>query len=392
MDALTLPPARPVSLPRLNANQAQALTQIARHGAAVALTLPPAPQAGGQAAPVRWLLAFASGAPEPVRAAATWHADLEWAGAAVRLHLPEAAAQAWLAARLPGLPAPVLPQALQAAAFETLLQEALAALAQAGAGGPVRVQALQAGAARALAHAWTVTLHAPDTGALCHAVLETDGLGLMLLAALLGKAAPARRDAQALAALPIRLRAVLGHTRLPLAELRALGPGDVVLLDHYRVGADGALWLEAGQGQALRVRAEGSHYIVTKGWTSLMTQESTERPEPIAAAQQAGAAAPDAPAPLALEAIPVQLSFDLGERSIALAELQRLQPGEVFDLHRPLADGPVMIRANGALVGTGTLVEVDGRIGVMVQAWGPAGAAMPAAPASAAADAVRHAS
>ena len=52
------------------------------------------------------------------------------------------------------------------------------------------------------------------------------------------------------------------------------------------------------------------------------------------------------------------------------AELRALQPGAIFDLQRPLADGPVMIRANGALIGTGDLVEVEGRIGVRVGTLG----------------------
>ncbi|HZH56873.1 MAG TPA: type III secretion system cytoplasmic ring protein SctQ [Burkholderiaceae bacterium] len=74
--------------------------------------------------------------------------------------------------------------------------------------------------------------------------------------------------------------------------------------------------------------------------------------------------------PLDLDAVPVRLSFDLGDRTVSLAELRCLQPGAVFDLQRPLSDGPVMIRANGALVGTGELVDLDGRIGVRVGTLG----------------------
>ena len=38
-------------------------------------------------------------------------------------------------------------------------------------------------------------------------------------------------------------------------------------------------------------------------------------------------------------------------------------PKESFDLGRPLADA-VRVRANGALVALGELVEIDGRLGV----------------------------
>jgi type III secretion protein Q len=59
------------------------------------------------------------------------------------------------------------------------------------------------------------------------------------------------------------------------------------------------------------------------------------------------------------------LSFDLGERMVTLAELQTLDAGSVLGLDRPLQDF-VTIRVNGVAVGEGQLVEMDGRLGVMV--------------------------
>ncbi len=78
--------------------------------------------------------------------------------------------------------------------------------------------------------------------------------------------------------------------------------------------------------------------------------------------------------PFDIDAIPVRLTFELGERHLTLGELRQLQPGQSFDLERPLADGPVIVRANGALLGTGELVEIDGRIGVTLRSVGKAGA------------------
>ena len=46
----------------------------------------------------------------------------------------------------------------------------------------------------------------------------------------------------------------------------------------------------------------------------------------------------------------------------------------IVPAHPPLADGPVLVRANGALVGSGELVEIDGRIGVTLHRLGKAGA------------------
>lgn len=350
--------ALPATLPRLTANQAQALSLIALHGSDVAVALPPAE--GADAGSGHWRLDFAQGVPDALRQAATLRVELEWAGATLRLHLPPGALTAWINARLPALAPGELPEALRAAALETLLDEALTALGAVSSGGPLRVRG-ETGTAP-LPHAWTLAARAQATGDTVLAVLEADGLGLMLLAGLLGKVAPAARNALAEGALPVPLRAVIGGASLPAAELRALASGDVILFDEYLVGPQGELWLGIAQGQGVRVRAEQSSYLVTQGWTSLMTQTPP--------------ATDDAPAaePLAVDAIPVRLTFDLGERAMTLAELRQLQPGVIFDLQRPLADGPVMIRANGALIGTGELVEVDGRVGVCIGTLGKGGA------------------
>jgi type III secretion protein Q len=64
--------------------------------------------------------------------------------------------------------------------------------------------------------------------------------------------------------------------------------------------------------------------------------------------------------------VPLRVSFDLGELTLSLAQLRAMQPGQVLELGHPLA-GAVRIRANGALVGDGELVEVDGQLGVAVR-------------------------
>jgi len=78
-----------------------------------------------------------------------------------------------------------------------------------------------------------------------------------------------------------------------------------------------------------------------------------------------------AEATLDTDQIPVRLTFDLGEREFTLAQLRSLHPGCTFDLERPIADGPVMVRANGLLLGSGRLVDIDGRIGVVLQSVRP---------------------
>ncbi|MGB3705731.1 MAG: type III secretion system cytoplasmic ring protein SctQ [Castellaniella sp.] len=354
MDSMNALPHRNVDLPRLTANQAQALTMVAIHGADLRVELP-APD-GVDAVPGAWRLSLAPGAPDALRQAASYRADLEWAGAALRLSLPPATLSAWVDARLPDLGAGELPEVLRAAALETLLAEAAAALSPASPGGPVRVLAEPREGVPP--HAWTLAARAEARGETGLAVLEADDLGLMLLAGLLSRVPPGGSDACDESTLPVRLRAEIGCADLPTSDLRALGAGDVVLLDQYLVGPEGELWLGIPQGQGVRVRAEHSSYLVTQGWTSLMTQTvpSAEDTPPAE--------------PLDIDAVPVRLTFDLGDRVLSLAELRQLQPGALFNLQRPLADGPVMIRANGALIGTGDLVDVDGKIGVRVGTLG----------------------
>ena len=61
--------------------------------------------------------------------------------------------------------------------------------------------------------------------------------------------------------------------------------------------------------------------------------------------------------------LPIQLVFIAGRTDVALRDLRRIAPGYVFKLRQP-ADRHVQVRANDKTIGTGELVEVDGRVGV----------------------------
>jgi len=184
----------------------------------------------------------------------------------------------------------------------------------------------------------------------------------MLLAGLVSSAAPSDNGI-AVDTVPVRVAARLGWTDLPAAELRELQARDTIFLDQYLVTPEGELWLAPG-GEGVRGRPRQTSYPLTHGWTSLMTETPQSPADAEAGAQT----------PFDIDAIPVRLTFELGERHLTLGELRQLQPGQSFDLERPLADGPVIVRANGALLGTGELVEIDGRIGVTLRSVGKAGA------------------
>jgi len=351
-------------LPCLSGNEAAARSIIARHGADLTLRLPSLCAADRDPVSSVWQLRLSAGVAQAVREAAPICAHIEWAGARLSLALPQAACRSWLEATVPGLEIDPLPPPLLATAVETMLAALMSALGTASNSGPARVLGIDFGDAGStgLPHCWTLSARCQVTGQTFFCVLHTDGLGMMLLAGALAALPQADNELDP-DSVPVKVCAALGSTLLRAAELRSLQLHDVVMLDQYLVDSDGGLWLAVAGGQSLRVRQEHSSLIVTQGWTSIMTQ--TQDPSAEAEQQQS------APGGLLdVDAIPIKLTFDLGERQLTLGELRRLQPGEIFDLHRPLTDGPVMVRANGALVGTGELVEVDGRVGVALSSLG----------------------
>jgi type III secretion protein Q len=66
-----------------------------------------------------------------------------------------------------------------------------------------------------------------------------------------------------------------------------------------------------------------------------------------------------------LNDLPVRLVFELGRVELSLGELQRLAPGALVPLGRPL-DEPLDIMANGRRLGRGTLVQIGESLGVRI--------------------------
>lgn len=369
----------PPVLPRLTRTEAQAHSVIAKHGAAMTLTLPPLDgalfslpmiAADGEVRDTSlWRLGFSQGQNDALRAACTIKKSLEWAGAQFCVYLPGAAVSTWLNASLTGIAMDALDEPLQAFAIETLLAQVCDAIDVTNVNGRPQVMADDL-VDQSFPHAWTLTVRHEATHQVAYALLETDALGLMLLANLIRQAPPASNGLVD-HMLPITIGVDLGWTTLGASELQGLQAQDTVFIDHYRVTPGGDLWLVAGT-QGLCVRPQADSYCVTQSWTSLMNEipkypdAQDERDEnfddELASAQPHRAFDADA--------VPVRLTFSLGERQLTLGELRNLHPGETFELSRPLASGPVIIRANGAWVGTGDLVEIEGRVGVTVRTLG----------------------
>ena len=72
--------------------------------------------------------------------------------------------------------------------------------------------------------------------------------------------------------------------------------------------------------------------------------------------------------PATLQELPLRVQVLIDEHELTLAQAERLAPGSVLDLDRdPRA--PVRLAVNGRVVGSGELVEIEGRLGVKILNW-----------------------
>lgn len=280
-----------------------------------------------------------------------WCVDLVWGRTPFRLLIDHAAPEAWVAATLPGLELPALPGPVAMAVIETALRAASGPLSQLGLG-DIQVKGIEssATATHSPEESWTLQLSAGGVHLTCS--MSTTGLGLAQLARCLD-GLPRAIGPLGLHAFPVVLRAEVGFSRLALGEWAALRPGDAIVMDRPLLGTDGALWLAAG-AWGLRARPEHGQWVVAEGWRKegwamdpLDDDDALDRLDGI-------------------RSLPLRVAFDIGEIRLSVGDLEGLQVGHVLDLGRPLSEA-VSIRINGARVGHGELVDIDGRLGVVIR-------------------------
>lgn len=69
-----------------------------------------------------------------------------------------------------------------------------------------------------------------------------------------------------------------------------------------------------------------------------------------------------------LAQLPVRLHVVLGQVDLSLADISRMMGGTVLELDKGKSD-PVYLAVNGRILGSGELVEVDGKLGVRITGW-----------------------
>lgn len=356
---------------RLSRNEAQARTIIAQRGRDISLRV-------GQTA---WQLDVEPLVEEPgtffSAPAEAWTLELTWAGARFFIQLPAAGATQLVEPLLDGAALDDLPAALSQVVLEAALSDATKLLQALGHGIPrfERVARHQGDSGAPWPHVCRLHLQARQSSAAIAGVLRTTAAGLLVIARLVSQRKPLPNPASE--AFAIRLRAEIGVTTLTADVaadlLPSLEPGDVLLMAHCYLGAQRVLWLSADGVGGLHVQVpptdgapDAPTLTIIRSWTdSMPTPEATDTPDGMfddSDGLTMTAASPDK--------IPVRLSFDVGSVTLTLSEARALQPGQVVTLGHPLC-GPVNIRANGALIGDGDLVEIDGELGVSIRAIFP---------------------
>ena len=330
-------------LARLTQVEAQALRLIAQSAQDVSLDW------GGQT----WSLNLRPLPPHAQLAVGPgeWWVSLSWSGLPFDLVVPETAVQAWLRARFAQLDIPAIPHPLFNAVFEAAC-DSLVALLQSGTPDPVLLERWAPADAqpRNLPHTFAIALR---TGAqVVRAQLSTSAQGLVFLAERAAGRVAARNHL-IVDELPMTLVAAIGMTWLGLDEVARLKPRDTILFDVRLLDEDGQLWVIQGN-TGFRVRRQGLNLTVTE---QFMERQWTVPPEDENSAPRAELSS--------LEHLPIQVVFDLGELSFTVGELQALQVGQPLALSRPLSSA-VALRVNGALIGTGELVEIEGELAVTI--------------------------
>jgi type III secretion system YscQ/HrcQ family protein len=146
---------------------------------------------------------------------------------------------------------------------------------------------------------------------------------------------------------PLRLE--ISRTLLTLQEINQLHPSDLILMENTGFQQHGLVRLCLDSNytcEAEFTSTDKTALTIKTGWNPMTDNEQKQNIEHISQ-------------------IPVQLSFDLGQKTLSFNEVRQLRPGYILELGITLPE-IIQIRSQNRLIGTGELVEVNGRVGVRI--------------------------
>lgn len=165
--------------------------------------------------------------------------------------------------------------------------------------------------------------------------------------------------------LPAPVRLSLGGSTISSTSLTALEAGDVVWIETANINREGvAVELTALRGRCSwrgRVRRESLRIVAAAEFDSSAAQPRT--PLSISPAVPGTGVHPMDAQRWQLE---VPVSFDLGELQLQVADLQRLQPGQIIELPQDVATATVSLRVAERCIAEGTLIAIGKRLGVRI--------------------------
>lgn len=167
--------------------------------------------------------------------------------------------------------------------------------------------------------------------------------------------------------LPITLCVDAGSMRISIRELSTLAQGDILLPPYYS-GAQGRIILRPCPPATGQTPAGAASVLCAVNDTQATVVTAVMNPQeiPMTTTDPSATLPPDEDqAGLDVNGIDIELCFELERRTMTVADLAALVPGYTFTLGcDPLS--PVSLRINGAVVGTGRLVDINGVLGVQV--------------------------
>ena len=147
----------------------------------------------------------------------------------------------------------------------------------------------------------------------------------------------------------------VAERKLSIALLQSLEPGDVVLLPGTSTtldGMSGVLCIRAGSGASLGApgRLEGNAITLLEG---LRTMEQDTLPATSASADSLGE-------------LELPLRFEIETVSIALSDLEAIEPGYVIEFDTPVSQARLRLVSCGMVIGEADLITVGNRLGARI--------------------------
>ncbi len=202
--------------------------------------------------------------------------------------------------------------------------------------------------------------------------------GIVQVVEMYAKTAPGRQESREFvshgpfADLPLHLPIELGRATLTPADVRDLERDDVIFLSQHGLETDG---LNDGGGEHGRLQLNSHTFLscaVFEGdngfWNARIVSDDVQKQSDSAKEGNVSEQSDERTSYLAGSAN-VTVEVRVGQVSLSVAELTRLQSGHVMVLERDVARGVDLV-ADGRIIGSGELVNVEGALGVRVQWMG----------------------